>query len=520
MSDIDNISGDISDDILFYNMVDTGYPDLLVKYLIYPNFEKIYNDNNLWMILLQKDYPEIVKIHIFSKAKETYITLYNNFIDKSTSFAHNIFLIYIDAIKNDNLDLIKLLITDHIQNLEDEIAIYNTYPICLKKFIFKLGIHYKSYDIINYLSTIDEYIEIFLICITDSNISHSKSVLTLMNITLSEYENIIKLFLHDKKFDKCRILIISIINNEIDIAKFVVDYIDETKISDMIIMTIKHNCESIFLLLLPKLNQNIIEQCVMDLINSNNSNIKRYLLSILISFESEYNNLFINIMRYKKITESAMFCIKYILLTKKLDRKAINKSAIYTAINNNIKLFNILSSHELFDPLYNNSLLLRVSDKKCLNMILTKIVTQKNINDFLLDIISYEVKCNEVLDIISYEVGYDERSVYYNSNNYYSEKITLYKNDIAYSENSIHYNNDVLNSLLTLYKVIIDTDILQTYLLVTINNNNSHGFLLIFNTLRYIKKDIIDECLQIAYTKNILPVVNALLDHSSKNNNT
>lgn len=199
------------------------------------------------------------------------------------------------------------------------------------------------------------------------------------------------------------------------------------------------------------------------------------------SSKYEYNNLFINIARCKKITESGMFCIDYILIAKSLDKKAVNKSAVYCAMNYNMELFDILVKHELFDPLYDNSLLLRVADKQCLTLILKKIVTSKNIAEFLLDIISYEVTCNELLDIISYHEL---------------------------------YNNDVLDTLLSTYKAIIDPGILQTYLLVTVNNSNVRGFLLIIDKLEHIKKDILEECLQIACTKNIFPVINMLLDYS------
>jgi hypothetical protein len=251
-----------SDNILLNNMIDAGYPDLFSKYSQCSNFAKIYNDNNFWISLLRKDYAEIVGNNIFSKAKETYITLYNNLIDKVLPFARKIFMIYIDTINSDNLDLFKLLITNYIKSLNDGYEIVgdiSTKSGCLREFVFKLGIQSKSYDIINYLLTVNEYIEIFLVY-----------------IVLTEYENLTKLFLNDINFDKSVILSNAILNDEIDTVKQIIPYINENKISDMIVLAITNDREGILLLLIKTSNNMTIKQSILKLIyNNNNSNEKK-----------------------------------------------------------------------------------------------------------------------------------------------------------------------------------------------------------------------------------------------------
>lgn len=451
----------------FDDMINVGYPDFLSTYSQCTNFTEIYNDNNFWMLLLQKDYLEIIRTNNFSKARETYITLYNNFIDILLPFARKIFTIYLDAINSDNLDLFKLLITYYTKSLNDGYEIVcdiSTTSLCLKEFVFKLGIESKSYDIINYLLTVDEYMEFFLVC-----------------MVLTEYENLMGIFFNNINFDKSAILNNAIVNDDINMVKYIIQYINENKMPDMIVSAIDNDRETILLLLIKISKNSTIEESILKLISSNDDNIKnikRYLLLIVMSFKSEsqntidneYNNLFINISQCKKTNEFAMICMEYILMTISLNKDTINESAIYTIRNCNMELFDVLLNHKLFDLEYDNSLLLRVIDNRYLESILRKIITPKNINNILLNIISNICE------------------------------------------------NNILNILLGSYTNMIDMDILQTYLPFTVCNPRI--FLLILSKLKSVinnsiqpNKYILNKCLSIACTKNIFAVVNTLLDY-------
>lgn len=156
--------------------------------------------------------------------------------------------------------------------------------------------------------------------------------------------------------------------------------------------------------------------------------------------------------------------------------KALNNAAINSVKNCNLELIAALLEQKSFEPLFSRSIILTLTNNNCLSNVIDKLVTYDNFNKILIDITKYSIN-NNVLELLLNSKFLDTKD----KNLFQDVLINLIQN-------------------------------------INENNLKEDNIILVLDKIEKIDDNVLFKCLKMGILKNLLVVLNRLIDFPLKEN--
>ncbi len=275
--------------------------------------------------------------------------------------------------------------------------------------------------------------------------------------------------LKDERFDKGVLLNQAIDHYDINTVKLLVDEFNAN-------ITFKYasgtNIEVVIYLLDNfNISKDTIEEAIIKLNKYNKNDTLKLLL--------ETNNYDSNILFERLSKDQVLDTIKYLLEHNEISVKSLNIASVNAVRYCNLKLLGLIMEQKAFNPLFGNSRIILEASKDCVSHIINKFVTYQNYDKVLIDI----AKHNNILN---------------------------------------HALEPLLNSKFLGRKNKKNKDLLQNILLLLLNNRNNvneDNVVSVLSKLDKLDDDILQESSRIAIERNLLKIINKLIDWNINNIN-